>query len=137
MLSKRAEYENINKLYDEAIASRDNATTEEEYSAWDEKAQEYDAIAIGYRLEYENMWGEIRSLSKQLEKDVKATVKGLEDFQDDLAKLKADLEDAENKKFILEQKLQDLKSSLASEDCSDTLRDGLQTPDDKGLSIIV
>lgn len=136
MLSKRSEYENICKLYDEAIASRDSAGTEEEYQSWDAKASEYDAIAVGYRLEYENMWGEICELSKQLEKDVKATVKGLEDFQKDLAKLRKDLEDAENKKFALEQKLQDLKSSLSSEDCSSTLREGLQDPDDKGLSII-
>lgn len=136
MLSKRAEYENIVKKYDDAIAARDGSETEEEYNSWDEKAKEYESYAIGYRLEYQNMWGEICALSKQLEKDIKATKKGLKDFQDDLIKLRDDLEKAENDKLFLKQKLEQLKSSLASEDCSSALKDGLQEPDERGLSII-
>lgn len=136
MLSKRAEYEEANKKYDAAITERDSAETEEEYNSLDEKVKEYEAIAIGYRLEYQDMWGQIRDLSKQLEKDVKAVREGLEDFQKDLIKLQQDLEDAEKKKLDLKEELEDLKSSLSSEDCSSTLKDGLQKPDEHGLSLI-
>lgn len=90
-------------------------------------------------MEYEGKWTLIQRASKGWQDRQNRYDRQLSHYRSEVNALAWDCETAEKKKEELRNKIQELRSSLESGKCSDTLRDGLTKAEDgspDGLSIL-
>lgn len=81
-------------------------------------------------MEYKGKWTLIQRTSKGWQDRQNGYIKTLSRYRDEVDALARDCDTAEEKKKDLETKIQELRSSLQSGKCSNTLHDGLTKPEE-------
>lgn len=132
----KEEYTQVVEDYEQAERAYDNALDSDVRATIWEEMQELEKEGLALQLEYQDMWGQVQEVSKQLEKDFRVYEDTLEEYDKELEKLLDDCKTADRKKKDLQKTLEELRESLDSGECSTALSDGLTTPQENGKSIL-
>ena len=132
----KAEYAEVVRDYEQAERDYYSAEDSDERAAARQEMDRLEQRGLELQIQYQDIWGQVQEASQTLASNYQEYERTLNDYNDELDKLVEDCRDANEKKEDLEGKLEELKTALDSGNCSETLVDGLNQPDESGKSIL-
>lgn len=135
----KEQYRRAIEAYEAAEIIYNTTDDESERAAAKRTMDEEEARALEIKLNYQDRWGKVQDASTALWSRFRTYEQELNDARDDLEQFLTDCITAENKKKDLKKKIEELRSTLESGSCSNTLRQGLTEPEEgaeDGLSIL-
>ena len=124
---------------DEQKKILENSEDEDERQKAEEEIERLTKEMDRLEMEYDGKWTLIQRTSKGWQDRQNKYVRQLQHYRGEVSALAQDCETAEKKKEDLRDKIQELRTSLDSGKCSNTLKEGLTTAEDgspDGLSIL-